>query len=72
VSPKVEKRGVLGEVQTREERPTTTTTPVAVFTAGKSESGRLPLTGFNTLFQVVLGGLFLMGGGFLLRRTREV
>jgi LPXTG-motif cell wall-anchored protein len=71
VSPKVEKRGVKGEVKTREELPTTK--PVAVFTADTSQSsGQLPLTGFNTLFQVILGGLSLMGGGFLFRRTREV
>jgi LPXTG-motif cell wall-anchored protein len=70
VSPKVEKRGVKGEIGTREEVPTT---PVAVFTADTSGSaGQLPLTGFNALFQVILGGLSLMGGGFLFRRTREV
>ncbi len=71
MSPKVEKRGVKGKVETREELPTTK--PVAVFTAGTSESsGQLPLTGFNALFQVILGGLSLMGGGLLFRRTRAV
>ena len=69
MAPKVEKHGVKGEIGTREEVPTT---PVAVFTADTSQSGgQLPLTGFNALFQVILGGLSLMGGGLLFRRTRE-
>jgi LPXTG-motif cell wall-anchored protein len=68
VSPKVEERGVKGEVETREEL---TTAPATLFQADTSQStGTLPLTGFNAFFQVILGGLSLAGGGLLFRRTR--
>jgi LPXTG-motif cell wall-anchored protein len=67
VSPKVEKQGVKGKVETREE----VTTPVAVFQAGGSGSEEtLPVTGSNALVQVMLGGLFLAGGSLLFRRSR--
>jgi LPXTG-motif cell wall-anchored protein len=70
VSPKVEQRGVLGKVETRE---AVDTTPVAVVQADTAQStGTLPLTGADALFQVILGGLSLVGGGLLFRRTREV
>jgi LPXTG-motif cell wall-anchored protein len=69
VSP-VEERDVKGKVETREE---VATTPATLFQADTSQStGTLPLTGFNTLFQVILGGLCLAGGGFLFRRTSTV
>jgi LPXTG-motif cell wall-anchored protein len=59
---------VKGEVETREEVPTT---PVAVLQAGGAPSNEtLPVTGFNAAIQVMLGGLFLVGGTLLFRRSR--
>jgi LPXTG-motif cell wall-anchored protein len=76
VSP-VEERGVKGEVETHGAIPTVPaqeelqTAPATLFQADTSQtSGTLPLTGFNALFQVILGGLSLAGGGLLFRRTR--
>lgn len=54
-------------MKTREEVPTT---PVALFQADETESDTLPVTGFNVLFQVILGGASLLGGGALFRRSR--
>ena len=68
MSPKAENRGVKGKVDTREE---VATAPATLFQADTAQaSGTLPLTGANALFQVILGGLFLMGGGLLFRRTQ--
>jgi LPXTG-motif cell wall-anchored protein len=70
VSPKVEEHGVKGKVETREE---VATAPATLFQADTAQStGTLPLTGANALFQVILGGFSLMGGGLLYRRTRAV
>ena len=74
MAPKVqEKRGVKGKVETREETASApvVTTPVAVYQAGDSQStGQLPVTGFNALIQIILGGFSLAGGGLLFRRSR--
>jgi hypothetical protein len=45
------------------------TVPVSVVTPTGSGKGKLPLTGFDVLFQVFLGGLVLAGGATLYRRT---
>ena len=74
MAPKVqEKRGVKGQVETRQESPgaPVETTPVAVYQAGDSQNtGQLPVTGFNALIQIILGGMSLGGGGLLFRRSR--
>jgi hypothetical protein len=57
---------VLGRIGTREEAPNI---PVSVVTKGAEASGQLPVTGLNVLFQVMLGGIALLGGGMLFRRT---
>ncbi len=46
-------------------------TPVSVVNASV-ETGKLPVTGFNVLFQVILGGLALAGGAMLFRRTSNL
>jgi LPXTG-motif cell wall-anchored protein len=70
VAPIEEQHGVQGKVETREEQPVATA-PATLFQADTVEStGTLPLTGFNALFQVILGGLSIGGGSLLFRRTR--
>ena len=61
---------VLGKVGTREEA-TTPTTPVTFVQAGDTQdSETLAMTGFNVPILAILGGLALLGGSLLLRRSR--
>ena len=59
---------VLGKVGTREEA----TTPVALVQAGDTpNTDTLAMTGFNVVILAILGGLALLGGSLLFRRSRE-
>jgi LPXTG-motif cell wall-anchored protein len=60
---------VKGRIGTRD---VPKTVPVSVVSAPASEQGKLPLTGFNVLFQVILGGLAVAGGAALYRRSALV
>jgi hypothetical protein len=55
---------VKGRIGTRK---VPTTVPVSVVKA--ADTGTLPVTGLNVLFQVVLGGFALAGGAVLFRRS---
>lgn len=55
---------VKGRIGTRE---VPKTVPVSVVKV--ADTGTLPVTGLNVLFQVVMGGLALAGGAALFRRS---
>ena len=57
---------VRGRIGTRQ---VPKTVPVSVVKAGSVDTGKLPVTGFNVLFQVILGGFAIAGGAALFRRS---
>jgi LPXTG-motif cell wall-anchored protein len=61
---------VLGKVGTREEATTPTTPVTFVQAGGTQDSETLAMTGFNVPILAILGGLALLGGSLLLRRSR--
>ena len=61
---------LLGKVGTREEATTPTTPVTFVQAGGTQDSETLAMTGFNVPILAILGGLALLGGSLLLRRSR--